>query len=95
MMTPERVSVAYVQEQLKEYYDFKIQEDPEAVEFDVNKITQELVNEMNEDITGGNIKEGSASSYVPRSIWQVLADEDIVDEDEEDDFVEWFEQNNS
>lgn len=94
-MTPERVTVAYVQEQLKEYYDFKIQEDPEAVEFDINKITQELVNEMNEDITGGNIKEGSASSYVPRSIWQVLADEDVVDDEEEDAFIEWFEANNS
>lgn len=95
MMTPERVTVAFVQEQLKEYFDFKIQEDPEAVEFDQNKITQELVNEMNEEITGFNVKEGSASSYVPRSIWTVLSDEGIVDEDDEDDFIEWFEQNNS
>jgi len=99
MMTPERVSVAFVQQQLREYYDYLIELDPEAVEFDENVITQDLVTEMNADIEGvdpnNQKREGSATSYVPKSIWQILADEEIVDEDGEDDWIAWFEKHNS
>ncbi len=95
MMTPERVNVAFVQEQMKEYYDYRIAEDPEAVEFDENKINQALVNEMNEEIDGFDHSVGSASSYVPKIIWEVLVDEDIVDEELEDEFIEWYEKHNS
>lgn len=99
MMTPERVTVAFVQEQMKEYYDHLIELDPDAVEFDENFITQGLVDEMNADIEGVDPnspkREGSATSYVPRSIWQVLADEDIVDDAGEEDFIDWYEKHNS
>jgi len=95
MMTTERVTVGFVIEQLTEYYEQLIEDDPEAVEFDPVIITQDLINEMNGEIDGFDVSVGSASSYVPQTIWTVLAEEELVDEDKEEHFIKWFEENNS
>lgn len=96
MMLPERVTLEFVHDLLTEYFEYRIAEDPEAVEFNPNDVDQQLIHEMNADIEGTNPndqkRQGSATSYVPRSIWQALVDEDIVDEDLEDDFIAWFEK---
>lgn len=96
MMTPERVTVDFVRVQLKEFYAHKRHEGAEIEDISDDIIVQSLIVDMNKEIDGGSHEsKESATSYVPQVMWQVLADEDIVDEDDEDDFIEWFEAHNS
>lgn len=91
MMTVERVTVQQVQEELKEFFEEMLDQGFDVVEFDINKVTQALVNEMNGEIVGFDPSIGSASSYVPQTVWQVMADDDLVDEELEDEFITWYE----
>jgi hypothetical protein len=85
MMTVERITIEFVQIEVGEFVEELADEDDDAPEFDKEKITQELVNEINEEI------KDQPQSYVPECVWNVLAEEDIVPEGLCDRWIKWYE----
>lgn len=92
MMTKETLTAEQVVENINEFIKVWNEErDDEVDEVQPPKVTYELIKEMNADITG------SQQSNVPEVIWDVLADEEVVPDDEEMQgrFVEWYEEKHS
>lgn len=92
MMTKDTVTRDIVVEVVNEFITFWNEEqDDEVGSISIEDVTQDYINEINANIRA------SQESNVPELIWEVLAEENVVPDDEEAAvrFVTWYEEHHT
>lgn len=93
MMMKETLTLERLHEILR---DFSKETDSKI---ELDKVTQEVLKDINREITGGQDLSagqkwdgGGGAEDVAEVIWNNLVENDIVAEDEMDDFIEFFDE---
>lgn len=93
MMMKETLTLERLHEILR---DFAKESDTQV---DLTKVTQEIVKDINREITGGKDLAGGekwdgggGAEDVAEVIWNNLVENDLVSEDNMDDFIEFFDE---